>query len=98
MQWFNKIFSRAKKTSRQEPGTLIPESKIQDLIKVLEMTRDVELSCDELHNLLDQFAELSLQGKDAENLLPLVDHHLKLCPNCREEYEALLRILKAHIE
>ncbi len=98
MQWFNQLFNKSNKSNQQPAKTLIPPSKIEALIKVLEMTQDAELSCDELHNLLDQFAEATLRGEDAEHLLPLVNHHLNLCPNCREEYEALLRILKAHIE
>jgi hypothetical protein len=28
-------------------------------------------------------------------LMPIVQHHLDTCPDCREEFEALLRILKA---
>jgi hypothetical protein len=98
MQWFNHIFNKSSKASQPAGKMLIPPSKVEELIKVLEMTREVELSCDELHKLMGEFAEVSLRDEDAEHLLPLVNHHLKLCPNCREEYEALVRILRAHIE
>jgi predicted anti-sigma-YlaC factor YlaD len=48
-----------------------------------------------VHRLLDQFAEAVLRGEDVARLMPLVQRHLDMCPDCREEFEALLRILKA---
>ena len=33
------------------------------------------------------------QAREIENLF--VQHHLEMCPDCREEYEALLRSLEA---
>jgi len=58
-------------------------------------TRDRELSCDGCAEALDQFVELSLAGGDVEQLLPLVQHHLMMCGECREEYESLLRIVRS---
>jgi len=50
-----------------------------------------ESSCDDVHEILDQFAEPNMCGEDAATLMPLVDHHLRLCPDCFEETE-LVRI------
>ena len=36
-----------------------------------------------------------IRGEDAGHLMPLVQQHLDLCAECREEYEALLRVLEA---
>ena len=45
---------------------------------------------------VDEFAEAVVQGKDVARLMPLVQQHLDLCPDCREEFEALLRVLRAN--
>jgi len=60
----------------------------------LEHTRDEEFACDETYELLDQFAEAVQRGDDAASLMPLVQHHIDMCPECREEFEVLLRILE----
>jgi predicted anti-sigma-YlaC factor YlaD len=38
------------------------------------------------------------RGEDTASLMPLVEHHLKMCPDCREEVEALLRILDQDVQ
>ena len=65
------------------------------MLQMIQETQEVELSCDEVHELLDQFTEMAIRGEDVVGLLPLVHYHLDMCPDCREEYEALSRILKA---
>lgn len=70
---------------------------LERLMQMLENTEEVELSCDEVFDLLDQYAEMELSGEDAENLLPLVKNHLDKCKDCHEEYEALIRMLKASL-
>ncbi|HLB49736.1 MAG TPA: hypothetical protein VJL59_22190 [Anaerolineales bacterium] len=65
------------------------------MIRQLEQTQDIEYSCDEVLRLLDQFAEAYLRGEDVMKLMPLVQRHLDMCPDCREEFEALMRILRA---
>jgi hypothetical protein len=57
-------------------------------------TQEVELACDEVLALMDQFAEMVMRGEDVAYLMPLVQHHLDMCADCREEFEALLRILR----
>jgi hypothetical protein len=91
--FFRHLFNR-RETSPARDGGLPPEA-LAALIEQLEKTQEVELSCDEVLALLDQFAEAHLRGEDAARLLPLVQHHLDMCADCREEFEALLRILQA---
>lgn len=62
---------------------------------MIENTQDIELSCDDVYQLLDQYTEVVAQGDDAQELMPLVEYHIDICPDCREEFEALLRILQA---
>ncbi len=69
--------------------------EVQKLIHMIEKTKEIEFSCDDVYNILDQYAELVYQGKNTQELMPLVEHHIEICPDCREEFEALLRILQA---
>jgi hypothetical protein len=74
-----------------------PEIKTSGLAKLMEMigyTQENEASCDEVDRILDQFAELVKRGEDVEEVMPLVKNHVDLCPECREEFDALLRILQ----
>ena len=91
--YFRRLFSRPKVPDSNN-GEFSPEA-LRKMIKQLEHTQDVELSCDEVLALLDQFTEAYLRGEDVARLLPLVQHHLDMCGDCREEFEALLRILQA---
>jgi hypothetical protein len=68
---------------------------IRKLAGMLAHTQDEEYTCDEVLAVLDQFAEMVMRGEDAAGLMPLVQHHLDMCGDCREEFEALLRILRA---
>jgi len=65
-----------------------------NLLKKLVMTNENELPCDEVHILVDQFAEMKLRGDDVESLMPMVKHHLDMCRDCLEEYEALIAALE----
>lgn len=77
------------------PGRPMSPDAVQKLVHELEHTRDTEYTCDEVLRLLDQFAEAVLRGEDAARLMPLVQHHLDNCVDCREEFEALMRVLRA---
>jgi len=70
------------------------EVEAQTVLAMLAMTRDQELTCDEVHALIDQFAEMQLRGENPAQLMPLIQRHLEMCPECREEYEALLLALQ----
>ena len=67
--------------------------KISKLVYNLSITADNEISCEEVHELIDQFAEMEIRGEDAARLMPLVQKHFELCPDCGEEHEALLEVL-----
>ena len=73
----------------------IPPEMIGKMMDQIAHTQEVEYTCDEVLELLDQFAEASLRDENVAELMPLVQHHLEMCGDCREEFEALLRILRA---
>jgi predicted component of type VI protein secretion system len=94
---FNDLFKRLFNRSETQPpvnGKFSPEA-LKMMVYQLEHTQETELSCDEVLALLDQFAEAHLRGEDVSRLMPLIQHHLEMCQDCREEFEALLRILQA---
>ena len=66
---------------------------LKGLIGKIMSSREDEISCDECGEQLARFAELTLEGKDAAQAIPLVEDHLKRCEECREEFEALLSAL-----
>ena len=84
-----------KKNPKTNPEAAMTPEAIMGLLKKLELTRSEELPCEEAYNLIDQYADLVQKGEDAARLLPLVEHHLQMCMDCKEEYEALMRALRA---
>ncbi len=94
MNWFEKLFRHKKKNHTQAPQGAIDPVVAKKMLVMIEKTEVNELSCDEVHALLDQYTEMKLRGEDADALLPLVHHHLEMCPDCKEEHEALLRVLE----
>jgi predicted component of type VI protein secretion system len=96
---FKQFFQRLFGPNKQEPsfsrsGVQSDQSEMmQKLSAMLSGTQDVELSCDDIFALLDQFAELAAQGEDVAQLMPLVKQHLEMCADCREEYKVLERIV-----
>ncbi|NOQ40190.1 MAG: hypothetical protein GQ562_07700 [Anaerolineales bacterium] len=71
---------------------------IQKMMEAVKMTREHELDCGHCYDEIDQFVELELSGKNAAEVMPLVQEHLDLCGACREEYQALLDALNAVID
>lgn len=67
---------------------------LKQLLKMISNTREDEIDCDDVLNIVDVYAEAVARGEDPSEMLPLVKHHLELCAPCLEEYEALLRILE----
>lgn len=63
---------RCAAASRRE----MPPAAVVHVVREVERTQDVEYSCDEVHRLLDQFAELILRGQDdcPQAVLPCVVH------------------------
>lgn len=75
-----------------------PDSIMQLRLKSLAAADANEISCEDVFTVLDQFAEAVDRGENVLLLMPLVRKHLEICPNCREEYETLLRMLQPATE
>ena len=68
---------------------------VPKVMRLLAATQPVELSCDEVLRLMDACAEAALRGEDYAQLVPLFVKHIEICADCREEFEGLLRVLRA---
>jgi chemotaxis regulatin CheY-phosphate phosphatase CheZ len=76
------------------PQPELTEEVVLKFLNVLEQARAEELSCSEIHARLDEFVEKEVETRDAAKIAPLIREHLDMCPDCCEEYEALLTVLE----
>ena len=60
-----------------------------DTLKRLLGPAEPEVLCDECFERLDEYVDLELQGKPADDRIPGLRAHLEGCPACREDYESL---------
>jgi uncharacterized protein with PIN domain len=72
----------------------LSKEQIDELIRQIGLTRDDEIDCERCLALVAEFAERELGGRSIPAGLDAVAHHLSVCAECREEYEALLHALK----
>lgn len=72
----------------------LSKSELEALVRLVGLTKDAEMDCQQCLALVAEFAERKLAGKSLPDALAAVDHHLAVCSECREEYEALQAALK----
>lgn len=70
-------------------------STLKKVLQSLAITEEEEMTCSECFHEIDQYVDMLRAGKSPAELMPLVKHHITLCPPCREEFEALLVALEA---
>ena len=58
-------------------------------------TRTDELDCGSCNSQMDSFVEMLRDGKKASEVKPLMKHHLDMCGDCHEEFQALMEALDA---
>jgi hypothetical protein len=96
---FFKVLLRRLKSDQAQPDGRPPSSQSQEVLKAIFRkighTQEVELTCGEVFDLLNQYAEMAANGEDVTKLMPLVKQHLEMCADCREEFEALLKVLQS---
>lgn len=72
----------------------LSEKEIEGLMRLVGLTKDEEINCEQCLALVSEFAEQKLAGKSVAEGLQAVEQHLDVCPECREEYETLQEALK----
>ena len=73
----------------------LSKEAIAELLRLIGLTRDEEIDCERCLALVAEFAERELAGRSVPAGLEAVTHHLSICTECCEEYQALLQALKA---
>ena len=86
------IIQKIKKSFHHDEE--LPNEAVLGFLQVLENVQEEGCSCDEVFTRIDEYVEREVDKRDAEELMPLVREHLDLCPDCCEEYEALLDVLE----
>jgi hypothetical protein len=76
----------------------LSDDQIRALLQAVSRTRDQELNCDECLGEVGDFAELTLKGRPAEDAFDLLQQHLLICDECREEFVLLLDALQVLVE
>lgn len=72
----------------------LSKKEIDALLRLVGQTKDDEIDCQQCLALVAEFAEQQLASKSVSEVLQAVEHHLGLCGECLEEYEALQRALE----
>lgn len=68
----------------------LPDEAVQGILRLLESVENKGLSCSQVFALLDQYVERELKDHEAARVMPLIREHFDSCPDCCDEYEALL--------
>jgi hypothetical protein len=80
------------------PPTQLSNDTVLGFLRVLETAEEEQISCDELFIKLDEYVEREVDKKDAAQLMPVIRDHLNKCPECCDEYEALLDVIEKTAE
>lgn len=71
----------------------LSKKELEGLLRLVGLTKDSEINCEQCLALVAEFAEHELAGKSVPEGLKAVEQHLSVCSECREEYKALPRAL-----
>lgn len=95
---FKSIWSRFRRKAHKTAAGSSEEldlGMLKGMVEGILATHLDEIGCDECFEVVDQFVEIELAGKNAAEAMPLVQDHLNRCGDCCEEFEALLTALRA---
>jgi hypothetical protein len=71
------------------------DQQLKILAAVLLKTKPAELTCDEWLDAIAPYAEAILKDGQPPIDSVSIQHHLEICPECREEFEALLSAMRS---
>lgn len=75
-------------------SSILSPAQVSEFLRQIAVTREHEVDCGTCIEHIGEFAEKKLAGADLDTVLASIEHHLSLCPECTEEYEALKNILE----
>jgi hypothetical protein len=73
----------------------LTDDQLRELTGVLQQTRPEELTCEEWLHHVGGYAEAIAAGLPVPLGSELIEHHLAICPECKEELDALVAVLRA---
>ena len=73
----------------------LSDAQIRELAEILVNSRPEELTCDEWLDRVGGYADAIAAGNPVLTGSDLVAQHLSICPECREEFDALIPALRA---
>ncbi len=65
------------------------------LLKMIQNTHEIELSCPACAAELDLYAQKIMDGEPIEGILVLVREHLAACSGCDDEFHLILETINA---
>jgi predicted anti-sigma-YlaC factor YlaD len=72
------------------------EERVQKLLECIFLVhQEGEMDCVSCANQFECLVEMVAKGANLADVLPAIDAHLRCCPDCREEFEACVAILRA---
>ena len=72
------------------------QEQLNRLLQCLITTHEEDhMDCESCGEQFECLAEQAALGADIRVILPAVEQHLACCPDCREEFEALVSIIRA---
>ena len=66
--------------------------QLGELLRVVSATEPEELDCDQILERVGALLESLEQEEEVPGELAKVSQHLEVCPECREEFDALMRV------
>jgi hypothetical protein len=69
--------------------------QVARLLKMIQHTQDVELTCPECLDELDKYAQSILDGMPVDGVLNQVREHLEACPCCTDQFTLVLDTLQS---
>lgn len=72
----------------------LSHAQLAELARLLAATAPEELDCDAFLHHMAAFAERHGGAAGAPDLLRALRQHMEVCPECKEEFEALLRAVE----
>lgn len=73
----------------------LTNAQLTELLKLISLTKEQEIDCQECLSQVAEYAETELAGKPLSKALEAVKLHLAICTECREEYELLRQVLQS---
>ena len=72
----------------------LEKEQVLSFVASVARTRDTEMDCDACLAGMAEFAETQLAGLEVPDALHRIQEHLEVCPECSEEYETLIEVLR----